>query len=178
MEKEKVGSLLHLIAKKSKVIYLTRLLKLIYLIDEKSILEIGVPVTSFEYRVAENGPLVVDLWNNLKNSNLFYKYITVTKDSIEDGYKITPVGEPDETLFSEYELELINNTVRDYRGYSTRELIDHIHEKDNSLWKDIVFKNSISFEITKLSEHIIDFRDLIKDNETLSSFYDTYRITR
>ena len=177
-EVDKVGSLLHLIAKKSGELYLTRLLKLLYLIDEKSVMEIGVPVTPFEYKVAENGPLIVDLWRNLKTSNYFNKYINVSVSSNEDGYKIVAVGEPNINRFSDYEIELINTVIREYKGYSTSKLIDFIHNKEKSLWNDIVFNNDLTFETNKISEHAIDFKQHIIENETLSHFYETYRITR
>ena len=175
---DKIGSLLHLIAKKSGNIYLTRLLKLLYLIDEKSVKEIGVPVTPFEYRVAQNGPLIVELWTNLQQCNDFSKYIQISKEADIEGTKITAVGEPNEKRFSEYELELINDIVRDYRGYSTDELIDYIHEHKESLWKDIVSKKSVDFSSSKISALKIDFKEHIKGDETLIHFYETYKSVR
>lgn len=177
-EHEKIGSLLHLISKKSGNIYLTRLLKLLYLIDERSILEIGVPVTPLEYRVAENGPLVIELWTDLKNNNSFSKYIKVNFNHNEDGFCIQPIGEPNPNRFSEYELGLIDDVILKFKGYSTTQLIEYIHEKDASLWKDIVFSNKLSFSSKKISEFVIDFSKHIEDNESLLEFYNIYRAVR
>jgi len=180
-DRERIGSLLHIIAKKHNPFYLTRLLKLLYLIDEKSVQEIGVPVTNFEYRVAEKGPLIVDLWKNLKENNLFDDYIEVTTVEMGEGddrFKITPISEPKEKLFSDYELQLINNVVRDYKGWKTEDIINYIHNDEKSLWKHIVDTNSVKFNAQKISEYKINFREHIKNDETLSDFFDVYHKLR
>ncbi|HWY33202.1 MAG TPA: type II toxin-antitoxin system antitoxin SocA domain-containing protein, partial [Nitrosopumilaceae archaeon] len=81
-ETNRLGIILNLIVLHSNGIYITRLLKLLYLIDETSIKEIGVPATILEYNVAKNGPLAVDLWSDLKTVNSFNNYVKV--DCIED----------------------------------------------------------------------------------------------
>jgi len=179
-ETAKVGNLIHYIAKKSGEIYLTRLLKILYLIDEKSVQEIGVPVTPFEYRVAENGPMIVELWHDLKSKNSFSHFISVDFSAQYEGYRIKAKSTNDTNLnrFSEYELELIDEILMKYRDYSTEELIEFIHEKESSLWKDIVYKKSINFNSDKISKHIVDLRKHIEHDETLSEFYDMYRNTR
>ena len=177
-EIDKIGSILSLIAKKTKGIYITRLMKYLYLIDETSVKEIGVPVLPFNYKVAEKGPLITELWKILPKNIEFKEYIDVSFDKSQNGHKIISIGEPKLVRFSQYELELIDKIISNYAAYETDEIIDYLHTHKDSLWKGVVENESIDFNSNKISNHSINLRNIVEGNDTNSYLYDSYFATR
>lgn len=177
---KKVGSLLHLISKESGGIFLTRLMKLLYVVDKTSVKEIGVPVTDLTYAVAKDGPLAVCVWSDLNNRNVFENYINVSTKKNYFGLFIKHEGEPNYELFSEYELELIERVVKSKKTQKTPDLIDELHEEEDSLWKKIVDSHNIDFTTQKsyISEYNIDLSDYLKENEVMNYMYNSYQITK
>ncbi|HEY5570416.1 MAG TPA: type II toxin-antitoxin system antitoxin SocA domain-containing protein, partial [Bacteroidales bacterium] len=55
VNKDKIGNLIVLLATRLKPLYHTKLIKLLYLIDEEAVKEDGVPVTWLEYKVWQFG---------------------------------------------------------------------------------------------------------------------------
>jgi hypothetical protein len=167
----------------SKNLNLTRLLKFLYIIDEKSILKIGTPVTNLEYKVAENGPLADHLWKSVLNHpEVFAKYfdIKITK-TIRDQQENTTccISKSHELvdlkILSKFEDKLIKETVQKYKGVTTEDIIEELHGED-TLWGKMMKKYNLDFEESKsaISAHKINFHDLIKDDEMKSDSYENY----
>ena len=92
VHKERVGQLINYLALKQKYLYCTKLIKLLYIIDEKSVLSTGTPISWLAYYVYKMGPVPEILWYSIKDGNeLFGEYFDVTEE------KETPSDDDDAT---------------------------------------------------------------------------------
>jgi hypothetical protein len=184
MEIQKIGNMMHLIAKFSNGIGLTRLLKLMYLIDEASVKDIGVPVSIIEYKVAQLGPLAEEVWKELGTYNKAFEKQVNTEVHITGDTEfllVTAIGTPDMELFSEYETLLIKNIVDKYRNVETEVIINEILHREDSPWGKIVKEQKIDFSkpgTKKISDFTIDFSSLISDSEEKLHYYQSFKNTR
>ncbi len=180
-----IGNILISFAEKIPYLSLTKALKLLYLLDEHSVKEIGVPVTWLEYKVWELGPVAEDIYNEIKYSEKISIYgkvtsldefITIKKGAnnakkTEETY-ILAKKTFDESEFTEYELELINSIIEKYGKLNAKELVDLLH-KENTLWSKIVKENNLTEHFKKFnskSNYTIPFSNLI-DNELKEMAY-------
>lgn len=163
VNKEKIGNLLIYLAEKLKPLYHTKLIKLLYLIDEESVKSSGVPITWLEYKVWQYGPVSPAIYEIHYKDNCFNEYINCEKNEL--GRLISPKKVFSEDEFSRYELRLINDIVRKYKNVSGEVLIEKTHG-DNTLWRMTKEEHNIEFdsEIAKVSNYSIDLSRLVKDD--------------
>lgn len=174
--KDKIGKLMILLAERLNPLYHTKLIKLLYLIDEAAIKDDGIPVTWLDYKVWQFGPVAPETYFIKDNDHSFSKYITTVKN--ENGTIVLPTARFDENQFSEYELEIINKVITNYGNKSSEDLVSITHEQ-NSLWSltkqehDIDFSTSIA-NVTNVS---IDLKRLIaNDKQKLSNYEGAYEM--
>lgn len=177
----KIGNLLNYLGTRLPGLSMTKALKLFYLIDETSYMRTGVPVTWLDYKVWEMGPVAEELYNELRYGQAFTQngqvvdlspFVEAKKEVTKYGYDkitITPKAKTDLSEFSSYELELIDNIIDRFGTYSSKQLIELLHEK-NTLWHQYVSDNDlkVNFKVYgKKSNHNIDFARLIQDDPIL-----------
>jgi len=171
LQNEKIGNLLVYLASKIKDLGITKTLKLLYLIDETSVREVGTPVTWLEYKVWEMGPVAVDVYNevqHLKHSTLS-SFIRIEKKQAFD-YETTiikAIKNFDDSEFNDYEMELIDRIIEKYGSMPAKNLIDILHKED-TLWHKNVIKNELQFAFSlynRRSNVVIELADLIADND-------------
>ena len=82
----KIGNILLYFANEINPLYLTKAIKLLYILDETSVKEIGAPVTWLDYKVWKLGPVPESIYediNSFKSDNCscsqIFKYINVEK---------------------------------------------------------------------------------------------------
>ena len=59
VNKDKIGNLIVLLAGRLKPLYHTKLIKLLYLIDEEAVKDGGIPITWLDYKAWQYGPVSV-----------------------------------------------------------------------------------------------------------------------
>lgn len=168
---DKIGNLMILLSERLPNLYLTKLLKLLYIIDETAVAESGAPVTWLDYKVWEKGPVATAIYYDIVGKNQIFKnYIkaetkelTLKKKS-KPSKKIEAVAPFDDSEFSDYELELIDNVVREFGAKNSDELIDFLH-KENSLWHEAVIENGLSeqFLLEKTTDISIDLTKRLRN---------------
>src|ERR1035437_330383 len=120
----------------STPLYHTKLLKLLYLIDEESVRKIGTPITWLDYDVWQKGPVPKDIYfSKLTNLNKVDGYVSFVERTKK--YLVVKKKEFNDGNFSEVDLEIINNVLRDFGKKTSDELIDITHQP-GSLWSKIV----------------------------------------
>ena len=166
----KVGNLLNYISAKCPGLYLTKALKLLYIIDETSIGETGSPVTWLEYKVWKMGPVSLDVYNDVKyQRELFNKKVKFTDvfnvNWANPGVLISPVGEFEDDEFSDYEISLIDRIISKHKKDNSDALIRFLHKED-SLWSQEVKKNNLRshFKSHNTSTVVIDLTKKIKED--------------
>lgn len=157
--------------------YLTKLLKLLYIIDETSVKETGAPVTGLDYRVWKMGPVAYEVYKDFvfDESNQFATFAEGKKSTSKirnnDIIKIESVNRFDDSEFSDYEIELIDTIVAKFGHYDGEALINLLHEK-GSLWDKVVEKNQLMplFEKQNTTDHRIDLSEVLEDSHKRELF--------
>lgn len=179
---DKISNVLNYFASQIDYLSMTKTLKLLYILDETSIKETGTPVTWLDYKVWENGPVAIDVYNEIKHQEVFCyqgkelsllhsiqleKKFNTDRNSEEVFLK--PNGDFDKTIFNRYELNLLETIVFKYGNWNATELINFLHE-EGSLWHKMVSEHNLINhfqQIGKRTNHSIEFNDLLENNPIL-----------
>ncbi len=171
----KNGALLAYIATKVPGINMRKLLKIIYLIDERFVLLRGFPFTWLDYYVWGKGPVAPEVYSIKENENYFSDFVKAIES--EDGKLlifplITVNNDPDSPFgeLSEYELSVIDEELLKYGDKTADWLTDQTHLPDG-LWTKTKLEHHVHFQDGK-SDCRIDLKDLIKANEELCELYE------
>ena len=112
----RIGALLAYIANKVPGITMRKMLKIIYLIDERFMRLRGFPFTWLDYYVWEKGPVAPEVYSIKKEDNCFSDFVK-TKRSADDKVVILPVMPVDKDSvdpfgeISEYDLSIIDEEL-------------------------------------------------------------------
>jgi len=173
VNKEKNGALLAYIAEKNPDIHLRKLLKMVYLIDEKFTKLRGFPLTWFNYQAWAKGPVAPEVY--AIKDGAFCNYVNCRKNQ-EGKNIVTPVQKHDYLIgkqmesYSLYEKEIIDNIIEAYKGKSADELSDITHQED-SLWSKIVREQNVVF-VNGKSNVEIPLARLIEGDEDKKATYE------
>lgn len=166
--REKIGNLFIYLADNIDSLYLTKLLKLTYIIDEISVKETGSPVTWLRYKVWKMGPVPRKIHTNLtfENGTFFEDFIDVKYVEEFNGRKIESNNSFDDSEFSDYEIELMDRVIADFGHLTSNQLIEFLHE-NNSLWHKVVVEKKLQPIFDSGEESVspfsIDLKDAISD---------------
>ena len=177
MDITKIGSLLAYVASNIPNINLRKLIKLIFLIDEKSVTERGLSITWLDYYAWEKGPVAPCIYDIKKQENLFSHYVSSYKN--EEGKNIITSNITREECiwqFSNREMRLIDSIIHEFGGLNADELSNFTH-RCGGLWDKVVKKHNIDFSVEKKSSFPIDLKELIEnDDEKLAVYNDAFEI--
>lgn len=165
---------------------LIKAIKLLYLIDEFSVKETGVPITFLNYQAWKAGPVANELYDEVKSKKRFglrlrdyfkFKEVPNTNDpnSTEPTILVIPKCNFDNGEFSKHDMTIINKVLEDHRDKSKNELINLLH-KNGSLWKKVVKKNNLRsrFNDNPRPSIDIDINGLLNKNNWFNSMaYET-----
>ena len=170
VNRDKNGTLLAYICLNVPGINLRKLLKLVYLIDEKFVITRCFPLTWFSYYAWEKGPVASEVYD-IKNGG-FSDFVCCKKN--KEGQNIVfPIKKKNcESInmdeFSQYEINLIDSVLNEFGHKSADELSDYTHRKD-SLWTKKVSEKHVVFDDGK-SNVAIDL-DEMNDDEGKKEIY-------
>ena len=171
----KTGALLAYIANKVPNINMRKMLKIVYLIDERFMQLRGFPFTWLDYYVWEKGPVAPEIYSLKNKDNYFSDFVKATKS--EDGKLIIspliPINSDPSGPFgelSEYDLSIIDEELSKYGDKSADWLTDQTHLPD-TLWTKTKSENNVVFKDGK-SDCSIDLTDLIKNDKDLCEIYE------
>ncbi len=177
VHKERVGQLINYLALKVGNLYCTKLIKLLYIIDEESIHSSGTPLSWLTYKVYQMGPVPEQLWYSIKDGNsIFDDYFDVNEEKggyNEKGgiqYRITAISKEEMSEFSRREVKIIDSVISVFGGKTPDQLIEYLH-REESLWYKMVSENEISFEKSLATPHIIDLSQLISNDKFKLDIY-------
>ncbi len=170
---EKNGALLAYIAEKNPDIHLRKLLKMVYLIDEKFMEVRGFPLTWFNYLAWEKGPVAPEVY--AVKTGAFSSFVHCNKNK-EGKNIVTPVQIHDYLIgkqmevYSQYEREIIDSVIDAYCCKTADELSDITHQ-ENSLWSKVVKEQNVTFVDGK-SDVVIPLTRLNDGNEEKKAIYE------
>lgn len=164
VNKNKIGNLMVFLADKLKPLYHTKLIKLLYLIDEAAVKDRGIPITWMDYKVWQYGPVAPETYYIKDGNSVFSEFISIKKT--DKGTVIVPKKDFDDSEFSEYNFVIINQVLEEYGNRTVDELVQVTHEP-GSLWSKTKEENNIDFSspIANISNYSIDLSRLVEDDK-------------
>ncbi len=170
---EKLGNGIIYLAERIKPLYKTKLLKLLYLLDEGSVKRAGIPMFALDYRAWRMGPVAKEVFVDLSSDVTVLKdYIRVVRD--DRGGRIEAVRPFSDDEFSDRDMELLENMTGVNERASSTELIDVTHDR-NSLWYQLAVEKGIleQFEsgAQKSSDFVLDMSKLVAADPVKSRIY-------
>jgi uncharacterized phage-associated protein len=158
----------------------TKLLKLLYLLEERSVLETGTPFLNINFEVWKLGPVAKEIFISIEDSSKDWidNYITCRHHLFKKGTFLIPNNQFDDSEFSEVDIRLLDTIIKDFGNKSASELIAETHRK-TGLWYKVAKENNLleKFDdgILSSSDCKIEFRDIISDNPQKLSKYNSYK---
>ena len=172
INKDLIGNISIFLAENcSKPLYHTKLLKLLYLIDEEATKRTGSPITWLTYNVWQFGPVSEDIYfSKQKGYNKLSQFVKF-EDTGNNAFIIRPVARFDRSEFTDLDLEIITDIVAKYGRKTVKQLIEITHEK-GSLWETTKRKADIQFTgDNKTSNVTLNFADLLGDDGLKKTIY-------
>lgn len=175
----KIGNAIIYIVDRIKPAYFTKVLKLLYILDETSVKETGVPFTWLDYKAWKMGPVPVFVYNELRDilpnkphDSVLSQFISVESTTNpakndRDSFIVSAQAEFCDDEFSEYDIELMDKIIKLYGGKTASELIEILHS-EGSLWHNVVTAKDLNLDFSLMqnrTDFSIPFTDLIKDDE-------------
>ncbi len=145
-EKNKIGNLLILLINKvnaqGETMLLTKLLKLLYIIDEQAVLETGSPVTFLPYKAWQMGPVATPIYAEGKDNDKFNEFVDVVETDGQFAFHAKRDFNAGD--FCKYELNLVNRVFAEHGHKTASQLIDFTH-RVGSLYDSTVKKHGLKF---------------------------------
>jgi uncharacterized phage-associated protein len=171
---EKLGNTLIYFSKGVSELNKTKILKLLFLLEEASIKKYGHPFFGFDFQVWKHGPVLKDVYIDLSEDSLsLLKNYIKRADYNSSEFIAANTFSDDE--FSDNDIELMDLIINFARNKTAADLVKYTHNED-SLWRKSAQKNNVleQFENgTRNSTDIkIDFSLLFEDDHFLKEKYE------
>lgn len=163
----KIGNTIIYLADKIPSLFKTKLLKLLYILDEVSIRKYGVPFLNLEYEIWKLGPVSNDLYvETTEKPVMLKKYIDVQNEG--NNCKIIAQRPFNDDEFSDSELELLDLVIKRFGNDPAEKLIEYTHRK-TSPWYLTAKKYNIlellESEVLPTTQFFVDFNFLLEGDE-------------
>jgi uncharacterized phage-associated protein len=173
---EKIGNTVVYLSQKIPHLSKTKLLKLLYILDEISIKKSGLPFLNLKYKVWKFGPVSEELFIDLSSeTKLLEDYIEKNND---DGVNyICPIVDFIDDEFSDNDIDLMDFIIEKFGNKSAKELIAYTH-RVNSPWYNTAKDNDVldllESETINNTEYLIDMSQLVAHDDRKRGIYTDY----
>lgn len=131
---EKIGNAIIYLAERIPNLSKTKLLKLLYLLEESFAKKYQLPFLNLEFEVWQAGPVARDIFIDLSDEPFLLKdYITLEKK--EDATYIKPLAGFYDGEFSDNEIDMLNLIVTHLGPLTATELVNRTHQKNSNWYK-------------------------------------------
>ncbi len=171
----KIGNALIYLSEKIPDLSKTKVLKLLYILDEISIKKSGIPFFNLQYKVWKFGPVSEEIFIDLSSeTTLLKKFISRSHD--ENSF-IVPANKFDDGEFSDNDINLMDFVIEKFGANSAKDLVSYTH-RINSPWYNTAKENSVLelLESEKINntEFIIDLAKLVEHDSRKKDIYYHY----
>lgn len=171
----KIGNTIIYLSEKISGLSKTKLLKLLYILDELAIKKSGIPFLNLQYKVWKFGPVSEEIFIDLSSE------ISLLKDFVSRSHDeenaIIPLKSFDDGEFSDNDIELMEFVIGNFGGKSAKDLISYTHRK-NSPWYITAKENAVLelLETEKINntEFVIDLAKLVDHDLRKKEIYYHY----
>lgn len=174
---EKIGNTIIYLADKIDDLSKTKLLKILYLLDEFSIKEFGLPFLNLKYEVWQLGPVSQEIFVDLSDDPIILKdYIEI--NTIENKRYIKPKKVFNDDEFSDNELDLLEKLTQAVKNEPAYVLVNFTHKKD-SLWYSTASRHNLieKFQMgVKNSSNVeLNFEEILQNEPVKLSIYNHHK---
>lgn len=119
----------------------TKVMKLIYILDERSIKNSGIPFFNLKYKLWKFGAVSEEIFIDLSTeTTLFKNYIERTS---EEGVTIIkPIVRFNDDEFSDNDMNLLDFVIEKFGNQSAKQLVNYTH-RENSPWHKTALEHSV-----------------------------------
>jgi uncharacterized phage-associated protein len=173
---DKVGNAMVFLSTEIPRLPKTKLLKLLYLLDEFSVKKSGIPFFNLQYKVWKLGPVATDIFIELSDRlTRFDEYIRI--ESEDNKIYIYPKTTFCDDEFSDNDIELLSFVAKEFKSIPGRDLVDHTH-RPNSLWRTTAERNNVYHELENgeinHTDIILKLGELVQHDKHKKSIYQHY----
>ncbi len=171
---DKLGNTLIYLMENVTDVSKTKLLKLVYILDEFSIKKSGIPFLNLGYKVWQFGPVSEELFIELSDEPILLNgYIQNNENGSFEAVK--PFSDDE---FSDNDLELLDEVIMNFGSRTAKELVNYTHRK-NTPWHITAEKSGVlslleNREITN-TEIMVDMKSLVAFDERKSKLYSDFQ---
>jgi uncharacterized phage-associated protein len=170
---QKLGNTLVYLANNVGELSKTKILKLLFLLEESSVKRFGYPFLGLNFQIWKFGPVLKEVYIDLSEEtpNLLKSFIE--KDPADNKIYRAKVAFNDDQ-FSDNDIYLLEKIKNFARHKNAKDLVDYTHQ-ENSLWRRSAIKNGILQELetaqVNSTEFSIDFSLLFEADEEQKDRY-------
>lgn len=170
---QKLGNTLIYLSNGVSELSKTKILKLLFLIEEDSIKKHGYPFLGFNFELWQFGPVLKEVHTDLSSETLYFLGDYIKRDPYDQSlYQAAAKFNDDE--FSDWDMEILDNMVAFAKNKIARDFVAITHA-EGSLWKKTAIKYGVleDLESKKIptTDYLIDFSMLFEDNQELKERY-------
>jgi uncharacterized phage-associated protein len=156
----------------------TKLLKLLYILDEVSIKKSGLPLLNLKYKVWKFGPVSEELFIDLSSEPTILKNYIKREHNNEHGV-IVPVAEFDDAEFSDNDMEILDIVIKQFGNKTSKELVAYTHRK-NAPWYITAQKHSVlellENETINNTEYLVDLSILVAHDDRKKQVFEQFEL--
>lgn len=174
---DKLGNAIIFLCERIKPLSKTKLLKLIYLIEEFSVKKYGMPFFNLRFDVWKLGPVSRDLYAEI-TSEPFLLEDYIDKEVRKGNVFVTPKRKFSDDEFNDLEIALLEQVASTFKRSTADELINLTHRK-HSPWYTTAQKNGLlePFEkgLATTSDVEIDLSVMLADDPGKLAVYNGHK---
>ena len=130
--RQKLGNAVAYIAKHARYPYKTEILKLLFLMEERMVQKAHVPFLGIPFNTWRMGPVSIDVFEELSDGPVLLSDF-ITLEYSGQGNKVTAKKDFCDDEFSDYEINMMEEVMKQYGWMNSDQLIAETH-KVGSLW--------------------------------------------
>ncbi len=165
-DKEKLGNTVVYIASHTNNLSKTKLLKLLYFMEEYSVRRFHTPFLGLPFEVWQAGPVVKDVFIDLAETPVLLDGY-VTKQVKGEATYILPIRDFCDDEFSDNDLVVMQEVMKKYGDKTAKELVALTHRK-GSLWYNIANRKGLlhpfANNLMNNSDYTIDFSEELTES--------------
>jgi len=174
---DKLGNAIIFLCEHIRPLSKTKLLKLIYLIEESSVKRYGAPFFNLRFDVWKLGPVSRDLYAEI-TSEPFLLDLYIDREFKEGNIFVIAKKKFSDDEFSDLEIGLLEQIATSFKRYTADQLIDLTHRK-HSPWYTTAQKNGLleAFEngLASTSDVQIDLSIMLEDDNAKLAIYNGHK---
>jgi uncharacterized phage-associated protein len=170
---EKLGNTLVYLAKNVGDFSKTKILKLLFLLEESSIKKYGHPFFGFNFQIWKFGPVLNDVYIDLSEDPISLLGAYIRRTAHNDN-EFEALSEFNDDEFSENDIELMDSIIKFARNKTAKDLVNYTHN-EKSLWRQSAIQYGILERLetqkTSSTDLLIDFTLLFEEDSFLKERY-------